>query len=466
MVRAQRAVALITLALLNVFTIAAGAAVVVLGPEAGLPIGPRVLHPPATTPKAPVLSGLRGGTAPNPRLLARKLAHPASASALGRLGAVVIDPVTGKNLYDQESDAGMTPASTTKLVTSLAALSAAGPGHTIATRVVQGPNPSSIVLVGGGDPTLTTARQRPGDYPRMASLNGLATATAAKLRASGVRKVTLKYDDSAYSGPHTASGWKPNYVPEGNVAPVSALEVDEGRVSNAADGTDHGARVGNPSKVATQRFVRALRKRGIHVSRGSGPARAAQGAKELARVESPPLSALVEHALTVSDNDLAEALARQVALKRGRPASFSGAGQAVADELSRLGITSGVQLSDGSGLSVRNRITPDALAKVLAVAAGRGKERLRPLLTGLPVGGFSGTLAHRYTSGTSADAAGDVRAKTGTLNGVSTLAGIAHDADGRLLVYAFMANKFRGGLPAAEASLDRLAATVASCGCS
>ncbi|HEY3686669.1 MAG TPA: D-alanyl-D-alanine carboxypeptidase/D-alanyl-D-alanine-endopeptidase [Streptosporangiaceae bacterium] len=465
MVRAQRAVALVTLALLNVFTIAAGAAVIMLGPEAGLPIGPRVLHPPPTTPKAPVLSGLRGGAAPDPQVLSQRLAKPAAARALGRLGAVVIDPATGKTLYDQDSQVGMTPASTTKLATSLAALSAAGPDHTIATRVVQGANKSSIVLVGGGDPELTTARQHATDYPKMASLADLAAKTAAKLRASGVTKVMLRFDDSAYSGPRTAPGWKPNYIPEGNVAPVSALEVDEGRVSNVDDGTDHGARVSDPPRVATQRFAQALRHRGIRVGASTGRVHAAQNAAELARVESPPLSALVEHALTVSDNDMAEALARQVAIARGRPASFSGAAQAVTDELGRLGITDGVRLSDNSGLSTRNRISPAALAKVLSIAASRGHDKLRAVLTGLPIGGFSGTLAHRYTSGMSADAAGDVRAKTGTLNGVSTLAGVAYDADGRLLVYAFMAGKFGGGLPAAELALDRLAATVAGCGC-
>lgn len=463
MVRAQRAVALITLALLNVFTIAAGLAVVTLGSEAGLPVGPRVLHPPEVTPKAPVLSGLRGGTAPDPKLLAAKLAHPASAKALGRLGGVVIDPTTGKTLYDRNSGAGMTPASTTKLVTSLAALSAVGPDHTIATRVVQ--VGQSIVLVGGGDPTLTTARQKSSDYPKMASLPDLAAATAAALRKSGVRKINLQYDDSAYSGSHTAPGWKHNYIPDGNVAPVSALEVDEGRVTNAEDGTDHGARVGDPAKTAAMKFAQLLRKRRIHVG-GIGSAHPPTSAKELARVESPPLSALVEHALTVSDNDLAEALARQVAMAKGMPASFAGATQAVVAQLAKLGIRSGVQLSDGSGLSVRNRITPAALAKVLALAAGRDKDNMRPVLTGLPISGFSGTLANRYTAGTSAGAAGDVRAKTGTLNGVSTLAGIAYDADGRLLVYAFMANKFKGGTTAAAAALDKLATTVASCGCS
>ena len=122
-------------------------------------------------------------------------------------------------------------------------------------------------------------------------------------------------------------------------------------------------------------------------------------------------------------------------------------------------------MSDGSGLSTHNRISPAALAKVLSIAAARGHDDYRAVLTGLPIGGFSGTLANRYRSGSVAEAAGDVRAKTGTLNGVSTLAGIAYDADGRLLVYAFMASRFRSGLPAAEAALDRLAATVAGCGC-
>lgn len=465
MVRAQRGVALITLALLNVFTIAAGAAVIGLGPRVGLPIGPRVLHPPATGPQAPVLSGLRGGAAPNPQLLGRRLKRPASADALGHLGAVVIDPASGKTLYDVNAQRGMTPASTTKLVTSLAALSAVGPDHTIATRVVQGGGPNSVVLVGGGDPTLTTARRRSGDYPRFASLSDLATATAKKLRAGGVRKITLGFDDSAYSGPRSAPGWKPNYIPDGNVAPVSALEVDEGRVSNREDGTDHGARVGHPARFAALKFASALRRAGIKVAGGTRRARAASGAKEIARVESPPLSALVEHALTVSDNDLAEALSRQVAMKRGRPASFDGATRAVTEELARLGVTHGVNLSDGSGLSTRNRISPAALAQVLSVAAAGGNDDLRAVLTGLPIGGFSGTLAHRYGTGTTAGAAGDVRAKTGTLNGVSTLAGIANDEDGRLLVYAFMAGRFRSGLPAAEAALDRLAATVAACGC-
>jgi len=91
------------------------------------------------------------------------------------------------------------------------------------------------------------------------------------------------------------------------------------------------------------------------------------------------------------------------------------------------------------------------------------------LITALPVAAWSGTLANRYLPGSAgARGAGVVRAKTGTLTAVSTLAGIVHDTDGRLLVFALLADRVPPGVAAtrsAEAALDRIAATVAGCGC-
>jgi D-alanyl-D-alanine carboxypeptidase/D-alanyl-D-alanine-endopeptidase (penicillin-binding protein 4) len=150
----------------------------------------------------------------------------------------------------------------------------------------------------------------------------------------------------------------------------------------------------------------------------------------------------------------------------GRPASFEGAAAAVRETLARAGVPLGATvLHDGSGLSRDNAVPPAVLTRLLALAASPGHPELRPVLTGLPVAGFTGTLQDRYSSAAgSHDAAGLVRAKTGTLNGVNTLAGLVVDRDGRLLAFALMAG---GGSDAfsVRAALDRIAVRVAACGC-
>ena len=131
--------------------------------------------------------------------------------------------------------------------------------------------------------------------------------------------------------------------------------------------------------------------------------------------------------------------------------------------LGGLGVT-GVALADGSGLSRLDRLEPAALTALLARAGT--EDRLAPLLSGLPVAGFDGTLARRFRTGASVPAAGVVRAKTGTLNGVSALAGLVRTADGRLLAFDLTADAVPlGATRGAEAALDRLAAVLASCGC-
>jgi serine-type D-Ala-D-Ala carboxypeptidase/endopeptidase (penicillin-binding protein 4) len=184
---------------------------------------------------------------------------------------------------------------------------------------------------------------------------------------------------------------------------------------------------------------------------------------------------LVERMLARSDNDLAEALARQVALSQGQPASFAGGAVAVqavlGPFLDEVGVgREAVALVDGSGLSRLDRLAPAALTRLLArVASDDGSDtaqRLAPVLTGLPVAGFSGTLMDRYRTGGGLPAAGVVRAKTGTLNGVSALAGLVRTADGRLLAFDLTADGVPlGATRRAEAALDRLAAALAACGC-
>ncbi|WP_242613894.1 D-alanyl-D-alanine carboxypeptidase/D-alanyl-D-alanine endopeptidase [Actinomadura roseirufa] len=457
-----RVLAVLSLSLLNVFTAAAGLAVVKLTPDRHLaPQPPGVAARDLVQAAAPIPpADSASARTPSPSVLAARLG-PLIGGPKAKVNAVVIDAVTRRPLFEQRAGQPATPASTTKLATTVAALASVGPQHRIVTQVVRGSG-GGVVLVGGGDPTLTALPPR-GDagHPPYASLAELARQTATALKTSGLRRVRVDYDASLYQGPRAASSWKPNYLPDGELAPVSALTVDEGRLS-PADPTKKG-RVGDPPAAAAALFARMLAKNGVVAKAGRATA-APQGAARLGAVQSPPLSALVEHLLTDSDNDVAEAVARQVAVKLGRPASFAGAAQAVRQVLSTLGVAEGVLVNDGSGLSPRNRISPVALARIVSLAAGPERPDLRAVITGLPVAGFSGTLRPpRYTVPASQAGAGTVRAKTGTLAGVSTLAGVAHDADGRLLAFAFMAGDGKG--PVDPGMLDRLAAAVASCGC-
>jgi D-alanyl-D-alanine carboxypeptidase/D-alanyl-D-alanine-endopeptidase (penicillin-binding protein 4) len=182
-------------------------------------------------------------------------------------------------------------------------------------------------------------------------------------------------------------------------------------------------------------------------------------------VASPPIADLVQRMLTVSDDDLAEALGRAVARNDGLPASFLGAGAAVVKTVATLGVpTAGVSLQDTSGLSHRDRVTPRALVTVLRDAISPTHQRLRSILEGLPVAGLTGTLATRYLTKPTSSAAGVLRAKTGTLTGVNALSGLVVDRSGRLLVFSFLATD--APLPGITVpAIDRLAARLVRCGC-
>jgi D-alanyl-D-alanine carboxypeptidase/D-alanyl-D-alanine-endopeptidase (penicillin-binding protein 4) len=209
-------------------------------------------------------------------------------------------------------------------------------------------------------------------------------------------------------------------------------------------------------------LARLLAARGIKVTGSIRRTTAPAGARTLAHVESPTVAELVEADLSTSDNDLAEALLRLVAIARNQPGSFAAGAATVATVLGELGVpTDGMDLRDGSGLARNSRIAPVTLVRLLQVAAGSGHPELRTLLTSLPVAGFSGTLADRYTQSPSESGAGLVRAKTGTLTGVSTLAGLT-ERSGRTVLFVVMADKVPlGGTLAARDSLDRFAAAVA-----
>ncbi|MFB7595741.1 D-alanyl-D-alanine carboxypeptidase/D-alanyl-D-alanine-endopeptidase [Streptomyces sp. NPDC056160] len=408
---------------------------------------------------APVLVGLDGtGGAVEPAggrpALAAVLDPLLKNPALGaRRSAVVVDVATGRQLYGQGGGDGLTPASTTKIATAVAALSALGPDHRFTTRAALDPDTGELVLVGGGDPTLTA---RP-DAHGAASLRTLADATAGALAKRGTHRVTLSYDATLYAG----SDLHPIGVNE-NLARVAALLADEARTDDSTGGP--APRAADPAADAARAFARFLNDRGIRTT-APGPSKATGRSQTLATVSSPPLSDVVERMLTNSDNDIAEALARQTALASGERPDFAGGARAVTARLERLGLPlTGTAFHDGSGLDRTDRLTANLLTALLRTAAGPAHPGLRPVLTGLPVAGFTGTLADRYTSDASDGAAGLVRAKTGTLTGVNTLAGTTVDHDGRLLAFAFLAEGTTDP-QAAQSTLDHTATALAACGC-
>ncbi|MEB3963057.1 D-alanyl-D-alanine carboxypeptidase/D-alanyl-D-alanine-endopeptidase [Streptomyces kunmingensis] len=414
---------------------------------------------PAAAPRAPAVLAAPGATVPAPtrEALADVLDPLLKDPSLGtRRTAAVVDAVTGERLYGKSAGDALTPASTIKLATAVAALTAAGPDHRIATRTRLEKDAGKLVLVGGGDPTLTARQKNPYGA---ASLRTLADETAASLKKSGTTEITLAYDTSLYSGPKTHP-----IGPNENLAQVTALMADEGRTDDSNSGP--APRAADPAASAARKFADLLHDHGIRTKGGDPQAGKASGkAEDIAKVESPPLSALVERMLTHSDNDIAEALARQTAVAAGESHDFDGAGKAVHQQLGTLRLPlAGTRFADGSGLDRTDKISADLLTGLLAKAAEPGRPELRAVLTGLPVAGFTGTLSSRYSDEADASGTGLVRAKTGTLTGVNTLAGSVVDADGRLLVFAFM-TQGAPGPQTAQASLDRLASSVANCGC-
>jgi len=435
------------------------------GIEAVRPAGAgTVLGAASGMPRAGVAATQAGVTAALTPLL--------SASVFGpQLGVLVKNLSTGKVLYSSDASAGFAPASTNKLATSVAALQVLGPNARFSTTVVTGRTAGSVVLVGGGDPTLAAGRLPASSYPQSATLLDLARQTAQSLRARGERSVTLGYDVSLYQGPDLLPGWE-GYVTSGNVSAITPLEVDQGRVTPSGAPADYvsggGPRAAEPAALAASSFAGFLSADGIRVRGAPGLVTAPAGATRLASVESPPLSQIIQLMLEQSNNVIAENLARHVALATGHQASFSGGAAAVTAVLRSLGVTGEVNLHDGSGLSPSDRIAPAVLVQLVQLAATRS--RLRSILTGLPVEGFSGTLAPGgsvFGLGPPAGF-GVVRAKTGNLSTVAALAGTAYAKNGELFAFAIMADQISaapGALVRAATQMVDLAGTLAGCGC-
>ncbi len=411
---------------------------------------PRSLTDDSSPQKAgvsPVPSGSLDGTK-----VKAAIAKALGDDALGDHVGLAVMGLTGEVLVSEGAGTYI-PASTTKLLTGFAALSAISAQVRFSTRTVLAGD--QLVLVGGGDPYLAVKRPKEPRRAVRADLTTLARRTADALRRQGIDRVNLAFDESIFSGPAASKGWPDSYVTGNIVTPISGLWADQG--------VTDGVRSPDPAWSAATIFARLLQDRGVEVTGRPAEAAVPAGAELLASMPSATVAQIVDAMVRSSDNQAAEVLLRHVAIASDRPATFDGGAEAVQATLEKAGVdTAGLRLRDGSGLSRDNRVSPTTLAQtVVAALAGLPTASL---LSDLPVSGFNGTLAERFSRSTRAY--GVVRAKTGTLTGVHSLAGYATSADGLPVIFALMSDGTREIGPAAtEAALDRVAAAIATCAC-
>jgi D-alanyl-D-alanine carboxypeptidase/D-alanyl-D-alanine-endopeptidase (penicillin-binding protein 4) len=321
-----------------------------------------------------------------------------------RSAALAFDLNTGKQLFAQHDSLPLVPASNEKLVLTFALLTSFSPRLRIETRVeAAGTQDGSIlrgnlVLVGGGDPTLSS-----DDLVKL----------ARRVRAAGIRQVTggVIGDESLFDTKRTCSGWKPSFAMTES-APLSALVVDRARYRN------YVARL--PAKAAALLFRDALRADGVSVEGGVAVRKSPGDAIFVARTRSAPLASIVRFMDLESDNFTAEQLLKFLGLTIAERGTSAAGAQAVVRALVEAGIpTAGIRVVDGSGLSQDDRLTVATLVGVLqAFHADPALEKV--FVRALPVSGVSGTLRNRMQTPA---LLGHVSAKTGTTSLASSLSG-------------------------------------------
>lgn len=374
---------------------------------------------------------------------------------LGTFSGDVTDAATGDVLFTRDGTTAAAPGTTQELETAAAAMNVLGADYRLTTTVVQGAEPGTVVLVGGGDPTLSrTADGEQSYYADAPKLADLAAQVETALGGVTVTKIVL---DSTYWDSKDAwdSSWSTTERTAGRLSKVTALQVDGDRTnpSNALSprGTD-------PVMTAGSAFAAALGVPGAALELGAAPA----GAAALGSVQSQPMSTLVPTMVLTGDATLAESIARVVSKQSGGDGSAASLPKAITTALSALGLnTKGVIVRDGSGTSVKNAAPPRFMTKLVRTIRG-GKGGLSQVYDALSVSGQSGQLAKRFT-GQNATADGKVAAIAGTVAGDYSMAGVVTLPDGTDLAFTFYAVG-----PAVKsttsAALDSLAAAVYACG--
>jgi D-alanyl-D-alanine carboxypeptidase/D-alanyl-D-alanine-endopeptidase (penicillin-binding protein 4) len=354
-------------------------------------------------------------------------------------GAYVVDLDSGAPLYARAPDVPRIPASVNKLYTTSTALLRYGEEGQLTTEVVADAVPDedgvlkgNLYLVGGGDPEFGPAEAR--ELAHVLAVNGLARVTRRVIGDESRFDRLRGGPDSGYG----VSEW---------VGPLSALSFN------------HGFTVGrqphfqkNPPYYAARQLERELRRAGVKVRWHARAGVAPVGAPRLGEWASERMAVIVRHTNRPSDNFMAETLLKDLGADYGAAGTTAAGTAVVRREAAKLGARP--TIVDGSGLSRQNRTTPHDVVDLL-VGLDRS-ELAEPMRLSLAIAGKAGTLSDRMRRSA---AKGRCRAKTGTLNGVSNLAGYCNTRSGARLAFAFLMNGV--SVYTAHTLQDRMASVLA-----
>ncbi len=395
---------------------------------------------PAEPLVTPVLSVRRAPSVVAAPIAGRRLVSELAALA-GRLPPSSCLVVDGPDVrFSHRGDQGVVPASTQKLLTAVAALEVLDPETRFRTVVRAGAEPGAdgavagdLVLVGGGDPLLATAgymsrfRRQPQLFTDLDSL-------AAAIVEAGVRRIdgAVVGDEGRYDRQRYLPSWPRRYIDQDSIGPASALIVNDGfaRYPTASDRSVELEPAADPAAETAAELTRLLEARGVAVQGTPRSGAAPPSGVELASIESAPLVDIVGQLLRESDNETGELLLKELGRAAGSPTTTGGAA-VVSDVVDHPGAT----VVDGSGLSLDDRVTCDLLVGLL-----RRPSTAEVVGAHLPVAGETGTLAERF-DGTPLERV--LRAKTGSLTSVASLAGFVEDDDPPL-AFALVVNVAAG----------------------
>lgn len=393
------------------------------------------------------------------RLRTCSIAALATDPRLASFAGAVVNATTGELLFDRAASAGASQGSVVQVLTAAAALNILGPDFRMTTRVYEGSAAGTIVLVGGGDSTLSRlGAGQESVYAGAEKLENLA-AEVKGLYTGMVTNIVL--DSSMWSvGDKWDATWPRAEQTGGNLSEITALQVDGDRNDPTAQTSPRST---DPVTRAGTWFAEALKDAGVDidpdtVTFSSGAAVTTKPL--LGEVSSQPVSVLINQMLVASDATLAETLARVISKQMGLGGSAASINQAITSSVAVYEVdTGGVTVHDGSGTSGANSVPPAFMAKFM-IKVSQGAANLNLVYDSLAVAGTKGSLANRFT-GANAAAKGAVTGKTGSSGGVYSLAGVIVAADGSPLAFAFYAI---GAKDTARAAIDALATGAFGCG--